>query len=438
MIHRLPNKPTAASPVAPHSSSGQQDAMADSSPKSDKFLSPPKLSPSGVSISSPVSPNKKSFSMLQDRELDESNTKRRGPDDHELTFPAISPRLRKSVSSNSPTIPLSPDPFGRYPSQPSTSQASTNLEKPLPRPRHKDSKVDAAARPSSRFSLDSIDDDTNNRTSVSLNPVKSIKSLWKKGRKASISFVSGSSPTIQTGSGSGSGSGPAPQPPPLPPPVPNLSSTSSTRRSPIPDPSRISHESVASLAIPPDRHLPKALYRDPPSLSTSQLQQSRSSPSINTMIFNQESPYPIHVIPPQSTARPRTASQAARFVSSASLTDVNAMSSTTATDREKAGAPRSILKSRRPDSSASSLPPEQHATRKSLSRPDTVVRSSTLTGGGGRVTSPSSSQESTRFSSTSSRQRSSRATVLSQPSQEDETFKTIDPVPRLELDQRTR
>jgi hypothetical protein len=42
-----------------------------------------------------------------------------------------------------------------------------------------------------------------------------------------------------------------------------------------------------------------------------------------TMVFNQESPYTVHVIPPHSSAQPRTISQAARIVCSASLAEVD-------------------------------------------------------------------------------------------------------------------
>jgi len=463
MTHRLPNKPNAAWPSVPHSSPKRQDTIADSSLGFDKFLAPPKLSVGGVSHSAPVSPFKKSLPLLQDRELDESNARRREPHDHEFNFPEIDSPLRKSASFNtSPTIPLSPDPFGRYPSShspPSTSQPSTSLDVPLPLPQlrakfftpepsseqrssraslgRKESlkSLDAAPRPpSSRFSLDSIDEDANNRGSTSLNPVKSIKSLWKRGRKASISFVSGSSPAIQAGSSNSS--------PQLAPPVPSLSSASSTSTplSSTPTPSSASRESVASFAFPPDRHPPKAPYYDTPLLSTSQLQQSHSRPSINAMIFNQESPYPVHVIPPHSSARPRTASQAARIVSSASFAEVDAMPPpmATATEGGKVGPRKSILKSRRTDSSANPLPPDQLGTRKSLTRVDSAVRSSALAGVGGGVTPPSSSTDFVRVSSTSSRRRSSRTAALPRPSPNDDSFETAEPVPRLELDQHTR
>jgi len=275
---------------------------------------------------------------------------------------------------------------------------------------------------------------------IPLNPVKSIKSLWKRSRKASISFVSGSSPATHPATQAGSGNS-SPQ---LPPPVPSVPSASSTStpRSLTPAPSSASRESVASSTLPPDRHPPRASYYDTLSLSTSQLQQSHSGLSINTMVFNQESPYPVHVIPPHSLVRPRTASQAARVVSSASLAEVDVMPPpmTTAIEREKAGPPKSILKSRRTDSSTNPLPPDQLGTRKSLSRVDPAVRPDALGGSGDWATRLSSSSDTVRVSSTSSRRRSSRAAAVPRLSPDDEISETTEPVPpsRLELDRRTR
>ena len=388
-----------------------------------------------------MSPYKKSFS-----ELEESKARRREPDDYEPAYPElVTSSSRDPTSSDSPIIPLSPDPFGRYPSFPSTpsssSQPSPLLDNPLQQPMTRYSAVEvppeqrasvshslrdslastieAASRPpSSRFSLDSSDEGKNNRISASLNPVKSIKSLWKRSRKVSISSGSGSTvAALQIGTNP-----PSPQPPR--PPVPSISSASSSR-SLTPAPSTASRESVTSLVIPSDRHPPKALHHTP-SLSTSQLQKSRSSPSMRSMVFNQESPYPVHVLPSNSTRRRRTASQVARTISSASLTDADVMPSpplpppppppSSSSEKEKAAAPKSILKSRRTESSASPLPTEQHAVSKSQSRTEAVLGRNTSSSGGGRVTPPSSSSESTRISPTKSRQRVNPPPLPSQPS----------------------
>ena len=379
-----------------------------------------------------MSPYKKSFSELED-----FKARRREPDDYEPAYPELVTSSRDPTSSTSPIIPLSPDPFNRYPSFPSTpsssSQPSPLMDKPLQQPMTRYSAVEvppeqrasvshslrdslastieAASRPpSSRFSLDSTDEGKNNRVSASLNPVKSIKSLWKRSRKLSISSGSGSTlAALQIGSN-------PPSPLPPRPPVPSISSASSSR-SLTPAPSTASRESVTSLVIPSDRHASKALYHDTPTLSTSQLQKSRSSPSMNSMVFNQESPYPIHVLPSNSTRRRRTASQAARAISSASLTDADVLrspplpppppSSSSPSEKDKAAVPKSILKSRRTESSTSPLPTtEQHAVSKSQSRIESVLGRSTSSSGGGRVTAlPSSSSESTRNSPTKLRHR---------------------------------
>ena len=440
----FPNTPSPVWPSVPHSSLKRQTAKAGSSSGLENLLAMPKLALNGTSNPMPMSPYKKSFS-----ELEEFKARRRELDGHEPSYPeGVASSSRGPTSSTSPIIPLSPDPFGRFPSSsssspPSISQLSTFLELP-PKVKysavevppelasgshsHEDSlatNLDATSRsPSSRFSLDSTDEGKNNRTSASLNPVKSIKSLWKRGRKVSISSGSGSAATSQTGSGQAS--------PKTPPPLPVPSSSTPTPRSFTPAPSSASRESVASLVIPSDRHALKTSYHDTPLLSTSQLQQSRSSPSINSMFFNQESPYPVHVLPPSVTSRRRTASQTARIQSSASLAEVDVTpppSASFVTEKEKASVPKSILKSRRTESSASPLPMELQAARRSQSRTDPVVRRSTPSGGGDRPTPPSS--DSTRVSPTKSRRRSNRVPVPSHPSQ-DEAFPALESVPRLE------
>lgn len=435
--HRFPSPPIALWPTVSHSSLKLQ-ARAGSSSGLDKILPLPKLSLNGTPSSVPMSPYKKSFSGLED-----SKARRHEPDDYEPAYPqVVTSSSRDPTSSSSPIIPLSPDPFGRYPSStPSSSQPSPFLDKPPSQPvnkytaakvppeqrasgshSHRDSlasTIEAASRPpSSRFSLDSTDEGKNNRISASLNPVKSIKSLWKKGRKASISSGSGSIVTaLQIGS-----SPPSPQPPP--PPVPSISNSSSPR-SLTPAPSTASRESVTSLVIPSDRHASKAPYHDAPTLSTSQLQKSRSNPTMSSMVFNQESPYPVHVLSSNSTRRRRTASQTARSISSASLTDADATLRPplpSSSEKEKATVPRSILKSRRTESSTSPLPTEQHA--RSQSRTDAVLSRSTSTSGGGRVTPPSSSSESPRFSPTKSRQRVNPPPLPSPLSPDSQVFKS--------------
>jgi hypothetical protein len=85
-------------------------------------------------------------------------------------------------------------------------------------------------------------------------------------------------------------------------------------------------------------------------------------------------------------------------------------------EKEKAAVPKSILKSRRTESSASTLPTEQHAVSSRQSRTDAVLGRSTSSSGGDRVTPPSFSSELTRISPTKSRQRVNPPPLPSQPS----------------------
>ncbi|KAI9511712.1 hypothetical protein F5148DRAFT_1168271 [Russula earlei] len=438
--NELPNRPSTVSLTVPNSPS-QQHVKTNSTldPESDNFLVLPKLSLNGGSSPVPASPSpyKKAFSI--------QDTASHTASYESTAYPEIdSPLSRKPAAS--PIIPLSPDPFGRYPS--SQFPPTSPLRPPKPKgstfdipPEQRSSRsslshkvsltghVDAESRPpSSRFSLDSTEEGKNNRASVSLYAVKSIKSLWKRGRKASISFSSGtgSTPASQPGTEYASTE--------LPPPVPSLSSTS-TPQSLTPEPCTVSRESVTSLTSPSERPPPKTLYYDTPSLLTAQIQHSHSTPSINSMLFNQESPYPVHVLSPNTTYRPRTASQTARMISTASLTDVDVApptppppaSATSATEREKVGAPKSILKSRRTDSPLPSS--EQLAMRSRRSRADSVARPSTLMGGGGHATPTSSSFDPSRVSPTSTRTRLGRAPTHSRPSPDERTGKTIGPMP---------
>lgn len=162
---------------------------------------------------------------------------------------SLYPPLQPSRSAESPIIPLSPDPFGRYPS----SFFPIEEVPPVPaipematRPTHKAEKssissaiVKEERAPSSRFSFDSTTDDhtpnslapgrDSRSRSTSIVSVKSIRKFWRKsGTKGSIS---------QSTPGSGKTS-PTPPPinhPPAPSPVP--SDTPQSQYPPLP-PSR--------------------------------------------------------------------------------------------------------------------------------------------------------------------------------------------------------
>ncbi|KAI0257261.1 hypothetical protein BJV78DRAFT_1277817 [Lactifluus subvellereus] len=476
------NRPGAVWPTVPYSSLQQQDDEGETSLDLDDFPPPPKFALNGVSNAIPVSPYKKSFSMSVDTESEESKARRRDINSEEPTYPVVvPPSLRIPASSNSPIIPLSPDPFGRFPSLPSTSsllasEALSSVEVPLPQakttystfdiPTERHSALDLLGRnsnsvvsqtdvtsppPSSRFSIDSSDEGGNNRTSASLNPVKSIKSLWRKTRKASISSGPGSASASQTGI------------PQSPLPVASYSGSStprslgpsnSSRESiasvALPPGRHSSRESIASMVLPPGRHPSNPLYRNAPLMPMSRgVQQSHSSSSINTMVFNQDSPYPILVsVPHPSKSRPRAASQATHALHPTSsthrllpdserptsLADADAMPSPIAsvTDREKMGAPKSILKTRRADHSTAPLPPEQYTMWTGRSRVDPVVARPSA-GGGQTATTPPPSLEPPRLSPKTSRSWSNRGPTHPRQSPDEEEFTIVDPVPRLEL-----
>lgn len=383
---------------------------------------------------------------------------------HEPTYPqTVPPSLRKPVSSNSPIIPLSPDPFGRFPSipasPPSTSEGSESPDGLHPQARIKystfgipperhsslrspsgDSTVTSdtdatSATPSSRFSIDSTDEGKNNRT-TSLNPVKSIKSLWRKNRKASVSSGPGSAPPSWTASGRTS-------PQPLFP-MPILSGPSAAR-SPTPTSLSASRESVVSLAPPADRYPPKVPPHDTSLLSKSPSPRLARDGSVNSMVFDQESPYPVLVSSQQrlSSSRPRTSPQSTSTLSPTSSihrssmrqselpplpTESDAMPqhAMSPTDRERTGAPKSILKPWRSDNSTSPPLPEQFANRTRRSRGGSEVHASSKPPGmgGNRV---SASIDSTRPTQTSPPRRLNRGTMRTIPSQDNDTFKIMDP-----------
>ena len=218
---RHPNRPAAVWPAVSYSSLQQQDNEGETPLGLSDLLPPPTFILNSVSNAIPVSPYKHSIST--DTKSAESKTRRDFNSEDPTYLEIVPPSLRKSALSNSPIIPLSPDPFGRFPSLPSTSsplasealssvgvslsQAKTTYSTfGIPTERHSSlgwngsfvNQTDVTSqRPSSRFSLDSTDEDRNKRTSASINPVKSIKSLWRKNRKASISSGQGSASASQ-------------------------------------------------------------------------------------------------------------------------------------------------------------------------------------------------------------------------------------------------
>ncbi|KAH9081783.1 hypothetical protein EDB83DRAFT_2310125 [Lactarius deliciosus] len=467
-INGFPEKPTRVWPAVPYSSLSQEADEVETSFGLDDFPAPPKLALNGVSNDIPVSPYSKALSGMQEFESEESKARRRELDGHEPTYPqTVPPSLRKPVSSGFPVIPLSPDPFGRFPSipasPPSTSEGSESPEGLHPQARIKystfgipperhsslgsfsgDGTVSShtdptSATPSSRFSIDSTDEGKNNRTAASLNPVKSIKSLWRKNRKASVSSGPGSSSPSWTGADRASQALFS---------VPNLPGPSMPR-SPTPTSLSASRESIASLALPADRYPPKVPPHDTPLSSKSPSPRLARDSSISSMVFDQESPYPVLMSSQRpSSSRPRATPQPSGPLSPTLSTHRSSMRQSdlpplpaeadampphamSPTDRERTGAPKSILKPWRSDNTTG---PEQYATRNRRSRGASEVHGNPPGMGGNRV---SASIESTRPPQTSPPRRPSRGTLRTIPPEDLEAFKIMDLSPYPDSGQNT-
>lgn len=288
------------------------------SPELEDFPAPPQLALNGVSHALPVSPyTKVNRSSAVSTASDESLARKREFQGEDADYPAIiplPPSLRHQESSNSPIIPLSADPFGRFPSEGETDFRTSDERKSgshihystfeippernasLNRNGSKGGESQSTPRkpPSSRFSMDSEDNHgkpaspsqsqlrpPTTAPSSSLNPVKSIRKLWRKSNKSSVS------------------SGPSSTAPP--PAVPGTPATplANGRSSPSVAQSTPGQEVVTNAMIPPRRSL--APYPEQTYMTTAQaIQKARAEASINTIAFDQESPYPVRRSPAPS------------------------------------------------------------------------------------------------------------------------------------------
>ncbi|KAJ6601362.1 hypothetical protein DFH09DRAFT_1490610 [Mycena vulgaris] len=314
------------------------------------------------------------------------------------SYPALTPSIGLKSSLNSPLIPLSPDPFGRHPSQPppppqgngtngngNARQSVSYWDAPvvIPAPSEatvarKGSLASLAETKSSRFSSDSLhgaDAQAQAQTQKQANrttlmSVKSIKKLWRKSNKASVSSVNTSAPN---GNGNGRAistvpenmysplSPPAPQRPnrpsmedmdlpdvdvPAPPRTPITGSFGAAQRPPLPvsrpslDPSPRPSQDQALMPPPsprPSQDQTRALMPSPrPSMEHARTQSQMSThsqlsvpppmlrstntapiiaakvgpprkASVDGLLWDQESPYPT-----RATRAPSVSSSASR------------------------------------------------------------------------------------------------------------------------------
>lgn len=237
-----------------------------SEPLSD-LPSPPRIAFNGVSTELPKSPFQNRMSQ---GESDETLARKRELEEDGLYPPLVAPSLAHGPGSDSPVIPLSPDPFGRFPSDLPFRQEDPSLRQT----HNARSMSNVSETPSSRFSVDSLaeeDGKAATKHSSSLMSVKSIKKLWR--RTNNKSSVSGSSSPALPDSGRVS---------------PNAAPLSNS--APAPGPKRMSR----TLSKSP-------LLEQPKSAPGSSMTVPKRKGSMHQLSWNQESPYPIHPPPRQSS-----------------------------------------------------------------------------------------------------------------------------------------
>lgn len=270
--------------------------------------SPPKFAFNGISTEPPKSPYQKGRSR-SGTISDETLARQRALAEDQGLYPPLStPSLTTTRNADSPVIPLSPDPFGRYPSTPevphlderqsqhfpnehlshqaatlgvppgrSSSRASGSLGAPTLQ--SIDEGLPPSHKPSSRFSLDSVTSEEETKavkqpsSSSSLMSVKSIRRLWRKSKdRVSLSTLA---------------------PPESGRTSPNVPSSGS-------DTQPVGRPRTKSISRPPP---PPPLASGPP-IDPLRIPMARDN-LIRGLRFDQESPYPIH---PVRNSAPRSPS----------------------------------------------------------------------------------------------------------------------------------
>ncbi|KAH9858309.1 hypothetical protein C2E23DRAFT_856118 [Lenzites betulinus] len=270
-------------PAVPYSALSVMSGGAPSTPDHDieRVPSPPRIAFNGISTELPKSPFMKRNGAAEDIISDETLARQRELQEEQdaLYPPLVAPSIFRNPSADSPVIPLSPDPFGRFPSDLDNIpplQDDLSGRQPSKSKRHAHNNKSSSGMsdaPSSRFSLDSLASDevqspqllassTKAQKTGSIMSVKSIKKLWRRTNKAS---VSGSiSPSLPESGRVSPNSAPG-----------TKRSSRALSRSPLPE-----------QPMPPH----SAPGFGPP--------QPKRKNSLHAFQFNQETPYPIH--PPPS------------------------------------------------------------------------------------------------------------------------------------------
>ncbi|KAF5385269.1 hypothetical protein D9615_001154 [Tricholomella constricta] len=329
------SEPQAAWPATPFS------AIKSTSPprRHDAPPSPPRLAVNGITTSAPKSyiPNVRSSSS----EMSAETESRRRELEEEQGYPFRAPPpgdMNSANPSDSPVIPLSPDPFGRFASTPSipsgsrqTSAYWENEPSVISPAEHLDTtSIDANVRKrsnssaTSRFSADSItgveaNAKPSNRTT--LMTVNTIKRLWRKSTK---------NPSVSNTPPTPSSSSFPPLPPPRPsqelpdglpktptfgrfspqlapprrsqemPPVPQASPQVSAPPPQLPNP-HPQPQQQQQLSVPPPFG---GRSVNPQPIVAAQMRPTRSTSTLDRLHFDQESPYPMPRRSPSYSPRP--------------------------------------------------------------------------------------------------------------------------------------
>ncbi|TFK41906.1 hypothetical protein BDQ12DRAFT_568521, partial [Crucibulum laeve] len=381
-------------PATPFASLKDSPAPSNSG-RVDGPPSPPRLAVNGVTTSAP-----KSYmsNRTSDAEVSAETVRRkRELEEEQALYPPLAAPSRNHLNSqlDSPVIPLSPDPFGRYPSTPEppsdarqsissnwdtvtsgrgsiTLDNATQSRAPVPEPQGR-SRNSAAT---SRFSADSFTGEleppsaaTKSANRTTLMSVKNIKKLWRKSKDKNSTPPT---PTMATPASAAPSSGRAsPNPPVRPerpsqenmdlPDVPALPPGTPTygRFSPQPIPVQSERRPSQDQHSIPQNH-PQQLSvpfsgrsNNPSPIIAAQMQPSRSGSGLDRLHFDQESPYPIRRSPPvRYSPRPPSPPQLPSIP-----------------EKEKISVRKSILKWKSSSTSnVSQIPPSEPQPRSSFER----------------------------------------------------------------------
>lgn len=325
----------AAWPAVPFASLSDTSATSPppSSHRANLPPSPPRLAVNGITTSAPKSfmPTARSATEMSA----ETEKRKRELEEDQAMYPLLTSGGSSSSHGSSPVIPLSPDPFGRYPSTSDLGSSSQPMTYWGKEQRPGDAMAESSSSgahersqstATSRFSLDSLNGaeaaPKSNRTT--LMTVKSISKLWRKGPKNSVS--SPTPPPIVTRPSQDAPSRrsqdrletPTMTAPPHTPTFGRFSPQppqpqSQPQPQPSPAPSRPDRPSQEQLAIPqPHQHQSQSHPPFPGKpgqgpIVAAQMLRGGAHLGFDRLHFDQESPYPIRRYSPQPPSHPEAA-----------------------------------------------------------------------------------------------------------------------------------